>query len=135
MCRARFDLRPNVAHQRPPLVGILGILVEARIDGRFAKDAEYPNQWRPILRDAAANISLGQPQPYSGAGAYVKITRLAEPAEAIFVEGHIVFEEPYGWFEGVNLIKQKIPVMVQEKVRTFRRKLALATAEKIEKHP
>jgi len=30
----------------------------------------------------------------------VKITRLGEPADAIFVEGHIVFEEPYGWFRG-----------------------------------
>ncbi|MGA2060716.1 MAG: hypothetical protein ABSG67_09570 [Thermoguttaceae bacterium] len=105
------------------------LLAAARIDGRFAKDAEYPNQWRPILRDAAANISLGPPQPYSGAGAYVKITRLAEPADAIFVEGHIVFEEPYGWFEGGNELRSKAPTMIQQRAKIFRSKLGIASAK------
>ncbi|MGA2798752.1 MAG: hypothetical protein ABSE63_14320 [Thermoguttaceae bacterium] len=105
------------------------LLAAARIDGRFAKDAEYPNQWRPILRDAAANISLGPPQPYSGAGAYVKITRLAQPADTIFVEGHIVFEEPYGWFEGGNELRSKAPAMIQQRAKIFRSKLAIASAK------
>jgi hypothetical protein len=106
------------------------LLTAARIDGRFAKDDEYPNQWRPILRDAAANISLGPPQPYSGAGAYVKITRLAEPADSIFVEGHIVFEEPYGWFEGGNELRSKAPTMIQQRAKIFRSKLGIASAKK-----
>ena len=105
------------------------LMTAARIDGRFAKDAEYPNQWRPILRDAAANISLGPRQPYSGAGAYVKITRLAEPADAIFVEGHIVFEEPYGWFEGGNELRSKAPTMIQQRAKIFRSKLGIASAK------
>ncbi len=104
-------------------------LAAARVDGRFDKDAEYPNQWRPILRDAAANISLGPPQPYSGAGAYVKITRLVQPADAIFVEGHMVFEEPYGWFEGGNELRSKAPAMIQQRAKTFRSKLAIASAK------
>ncbi len=54
------------------------LLAAGRIDPRFNSDAEYPNQWRPIERDAAANISLGSPHLYIGAGAYAKITRLAE---------------------------------------------------------
>jgi hypothetical protein len=105
------------------------LLAAARADGRFTKDAEYPSQWRPILRDAAANISLGPPQPYSGAGAYVKITRLAEPADAIFVEGHIVFEEPYGWFEGGNELRSKAPTMIQQRAKIFRGKLGIASAK------
>jgi hypothetical protein len=105
------------------------LLAAARIDGRFAGDAEYPNQWRPILRDAAANVYFGDAQPYTGAGAYAKITRLAEPAEAIFVEAHIVFEEPYGWFEGGNLLRSKVPVMAQQRVRMFRGKFAIASAK------
>jgi hypothetical protein len=106
------------------------LLTAALIDDRFDKDAEYPNQWRPIVRDAAANISLGPPQPYTGAGVYIKITKLAEPADAIFVEGHMVFEEPYGWFEGGNELRSKAPAMIQQRVKVFRSKFAIASKEK-----
>ena len=47
-----------------------------------------------------------------------------EPADAVLVECHIVYEEPYGWFDGANLVKQKGSLIATEKVRTFRRKLA-----------
>jgi hypothetical protein len=106
------------------------LLAAGSIDPRFNADAEYPNQWRPIERDAAANISLGAPHPYTGAGAYAKITRLAEPANAIFVEGHIVFEEPYGWFEGGNQLRSKAPTMIQQRAKIFRSKLGIASAKK-----
>lgn len=105
------------------------LLAAARLDGRFAGNADYPNQWRPILRDESANITLGDPQPYAGAGAYAKVTRLLEPAEAIFVECHIVFEEPFGWFEGGNLLSSKVPVMAQQRAKMFRSKLAIASAK------
>ena len=52
------------------------------------------------------------------------------PAGAAFIECHLVYEEDYGWFDGVNMVKQKAPAMVQEKVRTFRRKLNVATEKK-----
>jgi hypothetical protein len=106
------------------------VLAAARLDPRFQKDPDYPNQWRPLLRNELAEIKPGPPHPFTNAGGYAKITRLAEPAEAVFIECHLVYEEAYGWFDGINLVKQKVPVMVQEKVRTFRRKLALATGEK-----
>jgi hypothetical protein len=105
------------------------ILAAGSVDPRFDKDATYPNLWRPLLRDAQAEIVPGPAHRFAHAGGYSKITRLKEPANAAFVECHVVYEEPYGWFEGVNLVKQKIPVMVREKVRTFRRKLAAAVAE------
>ena len=103
------------------------ILAAARVDPRFLKDADYPNQWRPLLRDERAEIKLGAAKPFDHAGGYAKITRLKEPADGVLVECHIAYEEPYGWFDGVNLVKQKVPVMVQEKVRTFRRKLTVAS--------
>jgi hypothetical protein len=109
------------------------VLAAGKIDPRFDKDSDYPNQWRPLLRDARAEIKPGPAHPYSNAGGYAKITRLKEPADAVFIEFHLVYEEPYGWFDGITLVKQKIPVMVQEKVRTFRRKLTVATEEKGEK--
>ena len=106
------------------------ILAAARVDPRFDKDAEYPNQWRALLRDEQANIKPGPAHPFGHAGGYAKLTRLVDPADAVLVECHLVYEEPYGWFNGINLVRQKAPVMVQEKVRTFRRKLALASEEK-----
>jgi hypothetical protein len=105
------------------------MLAAARIDGRFAGDADYPNQWRPIQRDAAANISLGPPQPYSGAAMYTIITRLVDLPDTIFVEGHIVFEEPYGWFEGGNMLRSKAPTMIQQRVKIFRSKFGIASAK------
>jgi hypothetical protein len=109
------------------------MLAAGRIDPRFDKDADYPNQWRPLLRDAEANVTPGSPHPFTRAGGYAKITRLKQLAGAAFIECHMIYEEPYGWFDGVNLVKQKVPIMVQEKVRTFRRKLRMASQEKSEK--
>jgi len=105
------------------------LLVAGLIDSRFNGDAEYPNQWRPIERDDAANIVFGSPRPYTGAGAYTKIIRLEEPADAVFVEGHIVFEEPYGWFEGGNELRSKAPTMIQQRAKIFRSKLAIASTK------
>ncbi len=106
------------------------VLAAGRLDPRFARDRDYPNQWRPLLRDAMANIKPGPAHPFAHAGGYAKITRLRSPAGAAFVECHVVYEEDYSWFDGANLVKQKAPLMVQEKARTFRRKLALAGEEK-----
>jgi hypothetical protein len=105
------------------------LLAAGRVDQRFNADAEYPNQWRPILRDAAANISLGPPLPYTGAGTYANIVRLVEPADAVFVEGHIIFEEPYGWFEGGNELLSKTPAIIRQRAKTFRGKFAIASAK------
>lgn len=109
------------------------LVAAGKTDPRFARDAEYPNQWRALLRDEQAEIKPGPAHPLGAAGGYAKITRLADPPDAVLIECHIVYEEPYGWFDGANLVKQKAPLMVQAKVRTFRRKLALASAENSEK--
>jgi len=44
------------------------LLAAALIDGRFAKDAEYPNQWRPILRDAARTSAWARGSLIPGPG-------------------------------------------------------------------
>ena len=103
------------------------VLAAARLDRRFLHDPDYPNRWRPFVRDQQAEIKPGPPHSFDHAGGYAKITRLVVPADGVLVECHLVYEESYGWFDGVSLVKQKVPVMVQEKVRTVRRKLTLAT--------
>jgi hypothetical protein len=102
------------------------VVAALRLDPRFTDDADYPARWRPIKRDAAGNKVVGEPQPYSGFAGYCQATELAEPKGALFVECHVVFDEPQGWFNGTNLLRAKLPLLVQDNVRTFRRKLAAA---------
>lgn len=105
-------------------------MAAGRLDPRFLHDAAHPNEWRPLIRDERTEVKLGDAQPFSHAGGYAKITRLLEPDNAVLVECHLVYEEPYGWFDGANLVRQKVPLMVNEKVRVFRRKLAAAVEKK-----
>ncbi|MBL9123480.1 MAG: hypothetical protein JNG90_07590 [Planctomycetaceae bacterium] len=99
------------------------------LDPRFQGDSQFPNQWRPILRDQAGRMSLGEATPYAGLGGYTKLTWLHEPAGAVLVECHAAFDEPHGWFEGKNFLRSKLPLVVQDNVRDFRRKLAKRSKE------
>jgi hypothetical protein len=99
------------------------ILIASVADPRFANDAEYPNSWRPLTVDDAGKRQTGPPESYVGLGSYAKATRLAEPVGAIFMEYHVAFVEPQGWFHGTNLLRSKLPIVAQEMVRKFRRNL------------
>jgi hypothetical protein len=99
------------------------ILVATTLDPKFVDDPEFPNQWRALSRDEAGKRQIGPPHPYSGFGSYVKITKLAEPAGALFIEWHLGFSEPRGWFEGANLLRSKLPIVAQTIVRDVRRRL------------
>ena len=96
------------------------VLAAAEVDPRFRDDKEFPNQWRPIVKAGGAT-KIGDPNPWEGAAMYLKITKLSEPAGALFVEQHIVFAEPTGWFDGANLLGSKLPIAVQDNVRTMRK--------------
>lgn len=96
------------------------VVVAAEIDPRFLDDKEFPNQWRSITKEGG-QVKVGPPTPWSGAAMYLKITKLAEPAGAVFVEQHIVFAEPTGWFDGANLLRSKLPQAVQMNVRDTRK--------------
>jgi len=100
------------------------LLVASALDPKFQNDAEFPNCWRAITFDDAGRRQIGPPQPYIGLGSYVKATRLAEPAGAVFIEYHVVYAEPQGWFRGANLLRSKLPIVAQDIVRKLRRKMA-----------
>jgi hypothetical protein len=102
------------------------LLLAGRIDPRFDGDKEFPNHWRPMGRDEEGKPELGPARPYPAGGHYLKVTRLAEPQGALFVEYHLVFIEPKGWFNGANLLRSKVPFVAQSGVRWFRRELAKA---------
>ncbi len=98
-------------------------VVAAEVDPRFAGDAEFPNQWRSIIKEGGES-KLGPVQPWAGSAFYLKITQLAEPAGALFCEQHVVLVEPLGWFDGANLLRSKLPAVIQNNVRTMRREWA-----------
>jgi hypothetical protein len=101
------------------------VVLAEKIDPRFTGDQEYPNQWQSLKTDEEGKLHVGPPQPYAFSGAYLVATALADPPGAVFFEFHLVFEEPYGWFEGAGLVSSKVPLAVSDNLRTFRRRLSL----------
>jgi hypothetical protein len=92
-------------------------------DPRMAKDKEYPNEWRRLLNDNGVLVPQPPPYPYQGYGYYVKVTKLAEPPGALFIEQHVVFTEPEKWFNGAKLLKSKVNLLLTSEVRSFRTEL------------
>ncbi len=103
------------------------VLVASLLDERFMNDADYPTAWNALTRDQLGRFQFGKMQAYQAAGFYLKATQLHDPPDAIFVEYHQVFDEPGEWFDGANLLRSKLPLMVQDGVRKFRRKLRRAS--------
>ncbi len=99
-------------------------LVASKTDPRFDEDADYPNQWRSMTMDNSGVWVLGNPHVYEGSGFYVKATKLAALQDAIFVEYHMVYEEPEGWFDGGYELSSKLRLLIPDAVRTVRKKLA-----------
>ena len=85
------------------------IVVASILDDRFAGDKDYANRWSPVERTSDGKLEVGDPHPYSGSGPYLKATKLLETAGAVFVEYHIVFDEPEDWFNGANIYATKLP--------------------------
>ncbi len=100
------------------------VVLASRLDPTFNKDKEYPNRWKPMTADEAGNLVVGAARPYEGAGVYLKVTRLQEPEGTLFVEFHQIFAEPKKWFTSPNVLRSKLPLLVQSEVRAFRRELA-----------
>lgn len=105
------------------------VLFDFLLDQRLLNDPTYPNQWQRGRSDKSGKVVFDKPQPYTGAGAYLKVTRLQEPAglqnqpQRVFVEYHLVFDEPNGWFGGGNNLLAKLPNRFEADVRKFREDL------------
>lgn len=110
--------RYSVGHRGPQ-----SLILAAKIDPQFNKDSEHPNVWRRISFSSSGAVELGSPTAYTASGFYVKATQLAQPAGAIFIEYHMVFEEPQAWFNGGGQLRSKLPLLIQDEVRTLRRRM------------
>ena len=56
----------------------------------------------------------------------MKVTKLIKPAGALFVEYHLIYDEPKGWFNGKDLLKTKLPIKTEGDVRGFRHQVTEA---------
>jgi len=97
------------------------LLYATRMDDRFQNDKTYPNRCRHI--DPLNHPRLGPPHPYNGLGGYVLVTELPEPKGALLIEMHYLLHEPPDWFGERNLLRSKLPTLIESNVRSFRRKL------------
>jgi hypothetical protein len=103
------------------------LLVAAQLEPACLGDAEYPSAWQLLQRDTDGSLrGVGSAEPYLALGYYLKITRLSLAPDALFVEWHLGYLEPVAWFEGANLLRSKLPLALQTKVRAFRRDLLRA---------
>ena len=95
-------------------------MTAAEIDPRFDGDKEFPNEWSPLSRDGGA-ARRRPAAAWSGAGFYLKVTRLAAPPGAVFGSSTSSSPSRLGWFGGANLLRSKLPIAVQTVVRNMRR--------------
>ncbi len=103
------------------------IILTWLLDARFASEApeaeSIANQWRAIERSEVGEKELGPPQPNAGMGGYIAITPLPGDAAASMVQLRFVIHEPQAWFNGKNLLRSKLPILIQDRVRNLRREL------------
>ncbi len=107
-----------------------GLLIESAVSAEdLLTDARNPTVWQSIPRRAASDDALGSSIPYRGLAGYLQVTELQFQPGALLVECHGVLVEPRGWFGGRNLLASKLPIVAQDNMRSFRRKLSRAMAE------
>ena len=99
-----------------------GIDFAFRLDKRFNDADQTSNAWSRIGKDKA---TLPDWTPYSGAAGYLVVRRLPELESACLIECRVLLHEPKEWFNGSNLLRSKLPLMIQETARSFRRQFKL----------
>ncbi len=92
------------------------LIFATRLAPEFNGDPEFPNHWQSLVRKKPT----GPKHPYEHLGMYIKVTKLKNYKDGLFIEVHVVFSEPEGWFGGRNLLISKLPQVVQAEVRDAR---------------
>ena len=95
-----------------------------RLDPRFNNANETANAWTRINKNDATQTARDvQWFAYSGAAGYLVVRKLPELDGACLIESRILLHEPTDWFNGSHLLRSKLPLIIQETARSFRRKL------------
>jgi hypothetical protein len=100
------------------------IVIASATDPSFPNAGPLSNGWKPLTKADSAQGDTSARQPYAGGISYAKISRAAFKPGALFVEMHVAFVEPDGWFQGAPILRSKFSVAAQDQIRTLRRDLA-----------
>ncbi len=105
-------------------------VVASRTSSEFDRDREYPNIWRRLFRNAEGTPNaVGPPFLYAGGAGYVKVTRLKDQPATLMVEVHAAYIEPREWFEGAPILRSKVGLAAEDRIRKLRRELAGAKGD------
>ncbi len=99
------------------------ILIAFKMDPQFDKDPKYPNQYQKAKTDKNGNIVLESPKHYLGFAGYAKITKLQGAVDKLFVEYHVIYDEPFEWFNGTTSLVSKLTINFTQSIRKFRRNI------------
>ncbi len=100
-----------------------GWLIAQQTDPRFNVGKTALNRWHTMRRQGNEEIA-GPDETYPGSASYVKIAALASVPGALLVEVHGAFFEPQAWFDGAPVLRSKITLVSQDRIRALRRELA-----------
>jgi hypothetical protein len=76
--------------------------------------------------NAGSDAAAGGGEQYVGLAGYTFAMPLAGVEGALWIESHLLYYEPEGWFGGRNLLQTKLPLLVQNRIRAARQELAKA---------
>jgi hypothetical protein len=118
--RIDFEVTNHVLISRSPD----SIVIASATDPSFATAGALSNGWKSLTKTGSTPTDNPAQQPYSGGISYAKISRVALQPDALFVELHVAFVEPDGWFQGSPILRSKFSLAAQDQIRTLRRELA-----------
>ncbi len=118
--RIDFEVTNHIVASQSPQ----SIVIASATDPSFASAGALSNGWKPLNKTGAAQPDESARLAYSGGISYTKISRVAFDPGALFIEMHVAFVEPDGWFQGSPILRSKFSVAAQDQIRTLRRELA-----------
>lgn len=95
-----------------------------RLDPSFNAVEKYASRWTKLERNSVGKLLEGESYAYYGCGGYMGVYELDPKSNRLLIESRLLIHEPMEWFAGSNFLRSKLPPMIQENARNFRRKLA-----------
>ena len=99
------------------------LVIASRTAEAPGMDGPLGNRWHAINRKGGQE-TIGAARPYEGGAGYVAIQRYKPKAGVLLVEAHFAFTEPIPWFQGDPILRSKIGLVAQDRIRSLRRDLA-----------
>lgn len=95
-----------------------------QLDPRFNDQPQWATRWTRLERNAVGKLVHGETFAYAGCGGFWGAYQIGPEASPLVIESQLLLREPQQWFAGSHFLRSKIPSLMQENARTFRRKLA-----------